>query len=101
MPNFTGLSFADLVCGRMSLPKEKAWFAAKRYGYGWGLPKRWQGWLVLGLYLVGLTVIGAALKPGHPLVFIGYVIISTASLIAVCACKGEPPGWRWGGADDS
>ena len=22
------------------------WFPAKRYGYGWGLPHTWQGWIV-------------------------------------------------------
>ena len=24
------------------------WFAAKRYGYGSGLPIAWQGWAVIG-----------------------------------------------------
>lgn len=33
-----------------------AWFAPKRQGYGAGLPIRWQGWVVLGAYL--LVVIG-------------------------------------------
>ena len=28
----------------------KYWFPAKRYGYGWGLPGTWQGWLVFGAY---------------------------------------------------
>jgi hypothetical protein len=26
------------------------WFPKKRYGWGWGLPVRWQGWLVFALY---------------------------------------------------
>src|SRR6266702_3273794 len=27
----------------------KYWFPAKRYGYGWGIPTTWQGWLVLAV----------------------------------------------------
>ena len=26
------------------------WFPVKRYGWGWGLPVRWQGWAVFVLY---------------------------------------------------
>lgn len=26
------------------------WFRAKRYGWGWGLPVRWQAWVVLIAY---------------------------------------------------
>ena len=26
------------------------WFPAKKYGFGWGLPVRWQGWIVLLIY---------------------------------------------------
>ncbi len=25
------------------------WFPVKRYGWGWGLPVRWQGWVVFAL----------------------------------------------------
>lgn len=25
----------------------KYWFPAKRFGWGWGLPSAWQGWVVL------------------------------------------------------
>ena len=35
----------------------KPWFAAKRYGYGAGLPIAWQGWLVLSAYIA--AIIGA------------------------------------------
>ena len=28
------------------------WFPAKRYGWGWGFPIAWQGWVVLLVYLV-------------------------------------------------
>lgn len=36
------------------------WFPAKRYGWGWGFPIAWQGWLVFGAFL-GLLVAGAFL----------------------------------------
>jgi hypothetical protein len=33
----------------MSVEK-KYWFPAKRYGWGWGIPNVWQGWLVLFVF---------------------------------------------------
>jgi hypothetical protein len=38
------------------------WFPAKRYGWGWGLPMTWQGWLVLAAFLA-LVVAGTFLFP--------------------------------------
>ena len=32
--------------------KKEYWFAAKTYGWGWGLPTVWQGWLVYGIAAV-------------------------------------------------
>jgi hypothetical protein len=29
--------------------ERKYWFPAKRYGWGWGIPSSWQGWLVFWL----------------------------------------------------
>lgn len=36
-------------------PKDKAWFGAKRVGYGWR-PQRWQGWLVIVLVVAAVVV---------------------------------------------
>ncbi len=38
----------------MSTDKQQqdSWFPARRYGWGWGLPVRGQGWMVLALYLL-------------------------------------------------
>ena len=73
------------------------WFAAKRYGWGWGLPSAWQGWAVLACYFA-LVALGLAVFPArtesHAL--IAYLLIVTALLVAVCWLKGEPPRWRWG-----
>ena len=75
----------------------KYWFPAKRYGWGWGLPVRWQGWLVIAAF-VGLLVLGVFLFPPRTQMaaYLTYVIALGALLCAVCWLKGEPPRWRWG-----
>jgi hypothetical protein len=37
----------------MSEDHPRYWFPAKTYGWGWGLPSTWEGWLVLVGYPVG------------------------------------------------
>lgn len=72
------------------------WFPAKRYGWGWGMPATWQGWLVFLGFLV-LLAVGVAVIPRHsPIGFIAYAVALSALFIAVCWWKGEPPRWRWG-----
>lgn len=73
------------------------WFPAKRYGWGWGPPRTWQGWLVLVAFLA-LLAAGAAgfLSRGEAGSFIIFATILVAALIAVCYLTGEPPRWRWG-----
>jgi hypothetical protein len=73
------------------------WFPAKRYGWGWGPPITWEGWLVL-LGFVCLVIAGVFLVPPQrsPVGFIGYVLCASVLLTAVCYWKGEPPRWRWG-----
>ena len=74
------------------------WFGAKRYGYGWGLPVRWQGWVVLVAYFVLLYGGLSYFKPrGNPLGLFVYFVVLSAALVAVIALKGERPlRWRWG-----
>lgn len=81
----------------MEPAKTPYWFPAKTYGWGWGPPSTWQGWVVLAAY-VGLLALGFVLfpPPGDTAFFIGYLAIVTAMLLAVCWLKGEPPKWRWG-----
>ncbi|MDN0075220.1 hypothetical protein QU481_09995 [Crenobacter sp. SG2303] len=67
----------------MSAPKY--WFPAKRYGWGWGLPSTWQGWLVLGVYLVALIVGCLIFRPAqHPTGFIVFVVAISFLLGVVC-----------------
>jgi hypothetical protein len=78
-------------------PESKYWFPAKRYGWGWGLPATWQGWLVLAVF-AGLLVAGTILFPPGtaPVFYSVYVVVLGVLLFGVCWLKGEPPRWRWG-----
>lgn len=76
------------------------WFPAKRYGWGWGIPTTWQGWVVIAVYVAfiaaGAVVISAASRPGF---FAVYVLLLSVLLTAICWAKGAPPRWHWGERD--
>jgi hypothetical protein len=73
------------------------WFPAKRYGWGWGFPIRWQGWAAMLVYFLLLGAVVVNFQPArHPLAFAMLVALLTLVLLAVCWLKGEPPRWRWG-----
>jgi hypothetical protein len=72
------------------------WFPAKRYGWGWGLPVAWQGWVVLLAWLALFVGGFVALGPMHPLVHAAFTLAMVGVLVAICYKKGEPPRWRWG-----
>ena len=69
----------------------KPWFAAKRYGFGSGLPIAWQGWLILAAYIGGV-IGGAFLLHGAARVL--ELVLITGALVAVCAVTTDG-GWRW------
>lgn len=75
----------------------KYWFPAKRYGWGWGLPATWQGWVVLITYLA-LMLGGLAVM--HPVAsgstYTLYASVVTAVFLVVVWRTGEPPQWRSG-----
>jgi hypothetical protein len=75
----------------------KYWFPAKRYGWGWGLPVRWQGWVCLAIYAGCVALVIRFLRPAvSPVVFAISLVLLTLGLMAVCWLKGEPPRWRSG-----
>lgn len=84
--------------------KARAWFKAKRYGWGW-YPATWQGWAVLALY--ALVVVGAtwamASRPSPDLVYCATMllgVLATLGLAYIAYRTGEPPRWRWGKDED-
>ncbi|MDE2394255.1 MAG: hypothetical protein KGL43_24115 [Burkholderiales bacterium] len=82
----------------MARERNRWWFPAKRYGWGWGLPCRWQGWVVLGVYGVLLVAAIPVLEPAvDPWRYFGFTTLATLALVAICWVTGEPPRWRWGG----
>jgi len=86
----------------MSSAGKRLWFPAKRYGWGWGLPSAWQGWVTLVVWLAATASAYVLLPPDrHAAGFLGTVAGLTGGLILVCLIKGEKPRWRWGKADDA
>ena len=55
------------------------WYAPKRYGWGWGAPTSWHGWVVLVL-LMGAMLVPAPwfLRRGHLGMYLAYVWVLTA-----------------------
>jgi len=78
--------------------KPRYWFPAKRYGWGWGPPLTWEGWVALVAFLA-LTLAGMALFPPErqPWFYLGYLVLLCGGFMGVCWLKGEPTRWRWGG----
>lgn len=75
------------------------WFRAKKLGFGAGLPFKWQGWVVLGVYglaLVPLVLIskqdGLALK----IIGLALILFVTAILLVIVGNRTEG-GWKWRG----
>ena len=67
------------------------WFRAKRYGYGWGLPSAWQGWLVLAAYVAAVLAPAVLLPERYVGWVLAAVVLATPGLVWVCWKKGEPP----------
>ena len=73
------------------------WFPAKRYGWGWGFPCSWQGWIVFVVYLLSVVAVSVCLSPDvYPVWFSVALFVLTAGLIGICIWKGEPLRWRKG-----
>ena len=73
------------------------WFRAKRYGWGWGAPTKWQGWPVLVLFIVLVAAGRWIVGPTHSWVaYLVYLLVLATVFLGVCWIKGEPARWRWG-----
>ena len=79
----------------METDKPMYWFPAKKYGWGWGPPACWQGWVVTAVWFA-LVVAGAFFIMPHTVAYLAYSIFMCAILSLICYLKGEKPRWRWG-----
>jgi hypothetical protein len=77
------------------------WFRAKRYGFGWGLPVAWQGWVFFLSWLL-ITLLGVRLlTPGSQAMRWAFIGAMVFFLLVVCYWKGDPAGRRWNRGDDN
>lgn len=80
--------------------KRRYWFRAKAYGWGWGLPIAWQGWVVLVCFILLVAAGAVGVLPYYgPFIFFACMVLLVAALVAICWITGEPPRWRWGSKD--
>lgn len=67
------------------------WFAAKKHGYGAGLPITWQGWLLLALFVISVLL--------FTIYFSGFYriagIFGSAVIVCIIAYYKTKGGWRW------
>ncbi len=69
------------------------WFRAKRYGYGSGLPFKWQGWVLLLAHMA--MIIGLALGLGdRPVVALPLILLAGFAPLPIYAARTEG-GWKW------
>jgi hypothetical protein len=80
----------------MNANEKHIWFPAKKYGWGWGPPCAWQGWVALALFVALLSISGALLLPAHLGLWIASVAVLIIAMFITCFVKGETPRWRWG-----
>ena len=74
---------------------KRYWFPAKKYGYGWGWPTTWEGWVVFIAYFVALAVSGVVWLPRNDITsFTVATAVATVVLVALCVWKGAPARWR-------
>lgn len=78
------------------MDEDDVWFEPKRFGYGAGLPVRWQGWALLLGYIALIAGLSLLLIPRHPVPFYLIVAVATVALTAVAA-RHTRGGWRWRG----
>ena len=75
------------------------WFRAKRFGYGAGLPFKWQGWVTVALYVLVLS--GSGLFADHnsampKIATVALMLIITAIFLIIVRKRTEG-GWKWRG----
>lgn len=70
------------------------WFAPKRYGFGAGLPIRWQGWAVTAAFLAVVLSLAWFLEDSQPMAMGSLVLLATLVFLVITA-RTTRGGWRW------
>jgi hypothetical protein len=83
-----------------SFMEKGAWFRAKKFGYGAGLPFKWQGWALIAFYLMALAGISVLSKQESAIpqasAFAMFLVV-TAIFIAIARRRTNGSWkWRWG-----
>lgn len=73
------------------MPRSKAWFAAKRYGYGSSLPIAWQGWVLFVAFIVLFVAAAGGLQGVLRWMVMAGLLVG---FFVIAALKTEG-GWRW------
>lgn len=75
------------------------WFKSRLFGWGW-VPVKWQGWLVILIFLgflIGLALfLGEEPSETDLAWFFGLLIASIIIFFVICYKTGEKPKWHWG-----
>lgn len=75
------------------------WFRAKKFGYGAGLPFKWQGWVTLAVYLLAITGLGllADNDKAIPEILTVALMLIVTGIFVVIVRKRTEGGWKWRG----
>ncbi len=79
--------------------EEGPWFRAKRFGYGAGLPFKWQGWVTLAVYILAMTGLGLLADNDQAIptiVTVAFMLIVTGIFTIIVRNRTEG-GWKWRG----
>ena len=74
-------------------------FRAKKFGYGAGLPFKWQGWAVLAFYLLAMLGLGllAERNGANPKIAAVALMLVITTIVLVIARNRTEGGWKWRG----
>ena len=78
----------------MSPGPDEGWFYAKRYGFGSGPPRTWQGWVVMLVFIAGAVVIGFTIGQRDETLALLLLLPWTLGFLAI-VWKTTSGGWKW------
>ena len=87
---------------------KRYWFRPKRYGWGYGLPLTWQGWLLMAAHIGVIITATLLIIPEDDadvrvidvLLLFAVIGLATAVMMAIASNHAPPMKWRWGDKDN-